>query len=454
LACTVLWCMFAQSLSLLQSWQLIQPTLQPPAVGALFTACLLAVTAALTESKFLVFSWFAALSTFIVLLQVGGYAENHHWLRRYSGLVGAAVEVGFVLGWLNTLGICRRALRATDVSMARRPSLDPSVSARVADFLFVSAESGSDLEDPLLGEGVFENLGYKQQNGWGNRQDGAGTLVRRPSLAEAHRVTDTGDLTDDEAKCVNEIKSILKAKGLWEQTDWTLHRLLQVAWCRQLQAAAGVKVYENCVSQSQKLGLRTIPEPNVKSAYRAGFCAFAGRDRNGRQLVWVRMRYCRVREIGVKLAVKNTWMCLDAAVQDPDTVRNGLTFVYDFNGLGPANITANVFDIKTTLVAVGLSHPSQIREVVFLNCPSLFYSAWRVGSKALPGALANLITFWPVSTKTPGWHDKLCLQDDLPGYLGGATVDASADSYYDWLCGRLRNWDLPYRPKDADLEDP
>ena len=118
-------------------------------------------------------------------------------------------------------------------------------------------------------------------------------------------------------------------------------------------------------------------ESLVKSNYDRGFSAVCGRDIDGRPLVWVRFKYIFPGKIPLGVGVKSTWLALDAALQDMESIRVGCRLVYDFSGIGLANLAAfKLHEIKEGCLAVACSHPSVISSVLFLDAPHLFRIGW------------------------------------------------------------------------------
>lgn len=266
----------------------------------------------------------------------------------------------------------------------------------------------------------------------------------------ARRFASESELTPQERSAVSQLRLELgELHPDGDRRPLSLHRCMQVITCRATPQDAA-KVWKRHLQFVQEDGISQVSEEEVMRHYRSGFCVLAGRDFDGRPMVWIRVQYLDLASMSVEAAIRNTWMCLDAVLQDADAVRNGVCFVYDMHGIGPRNVTTNPFRIQKTMTAMAFAHPSHVAKVMVMNPPLLFWTALLAARPVIPAALRNLIGFLPSG---PTWHEALCDKKELPGYLGGSypTPHADPDIYYKWLCRRLDGCDLPYRLASRSL---
>jgi hypothetical protein len=256
-------------------------------------------------------------------------------------------------------------------------------------------------------------------------------------------------LSDHEREVVDQLQIDLlnRSNRLNEYTelDW-----LKIAWCRQLDVPGASEVYRNFIEYTNKFKIGEIPVTKVRENFHAGFSVLAGKDMQGRVMLWQRMCFMTPATIPLDVGIKSTWLALDAGLSDEVSNRLGVALVYDFCKIGFSNITLNVLDIKHGALACGAAHPSHISRVVFLNAPTIFKLAFTAVKPLLPRGVVEVVEF--VNSDENEWYKRLCTEDQLPRYLSSPRVKGEYEEplfedtqlYLNWLFEKLTSHHLIY----------
>lgn len=261
-------------------------------------------------------------------------------------------------------------------------------------------------------------------------------------MAQAALVRSLGDLRPEEVSAIKELQERaenevdMKIFSLFKIHDW-----LRAAWCRSLDAENACEVLKYHGEWIERYDLRSISSGEIRENFKAGFSVKAGRDFDGRPLLWQRMQFMTPSSIPLPVGIKSTWLALDAALADLESNRIGVCLVYDFTNVGLRNISLNVFDVRDGSLACGAGHPSHISRVLFLNPPFVFKLGYNAAKPLLPSSVTNLVTMINIKEDNMNsWYSDLCAQDQLPEYLGGCQTG----DYFDWLTERLKGSHLMY----------
>jgi len=197
----------------------------------------------------------------------------------------------------------------------------------------------------------------------------------------------------------------------------------------------------------QKLDLNNISIDTIRENFKAGFSVLAGRDFDGRPMLWQRMQFMTPATIPLNVGIKSTWLALDAALADLESNRTGVCLIYDFSNVGMRNISLNLFDVRDGSLACGVGHPSHITRVIFLNAPFVFKMGFNAAKPLLPTSVTSVISMVDISDEPDEegryWYDNLCPKTQLPEYLGGE----QRGDYFKWLSRRLEGANLLYHPE-------
>ena len=226
--------------------------------------------------------------------------------------------------------------------------------------------------------------------------------------------------------------------------------LLKLGWSRGLDVTQALEVYKMFNTYISDFKIKEISMNKVRDNFAAGFSVLAGKDLQGRTMLWQRMCFMTPATIPLEVGIKSTWLALDAGLSDEVSNRLGVALVYDFTNIGFSNITLNVLDIKHGALACGAAHPSHISRVVFINAPSIFRLAYVAVKPLLPTAVVEVVEF--ISTGDGAWFSKLCTQDQLPRYLKCPRLDGEferasqedTNEYLSWLFEQLKVHHLIY----------
>jgi hypothetical protein len=256
-------------------------------------------------------------------------------------------------------------------------------------------------------------------------------------------------LTEQEKRTIAELKRKIGVKHpeintrSWQDLDW-----LKLAWSRQLDANKAEGVFEKFHEFIGEFGIKDISINKVRANFSAGFSVLAGKDLQGRSMLWQRMCYMTPGKIPLDVGIKSTWLALDAGLSDAASNRLGVALVYDFSHIGFSNITLNISDIKNGVLACGAAHPSHISRVVFLNAPFIFSVAFNAAKPFLPDAVVSVVEFLGGEEE---WYRRLCTRDQLPRYLRTPRdneyeipCDQDTQEYLSWLFKELEPHRLLY----------
>ena len=253
------------------------------------------------------------------------------------------------------------------------------------------------------------------------------------------------ELNREEKSAVEDLRRMLIDRG-YGNFNLTLLDLVKAIHRCNLNVENAYAVLVRYQSSIKNHNILQCSDSDVKKNYDAGFCERAGRDVQGRPMIWLRFKFVVPGEIPLDVGIKSTWMSLDASLMDLHSNRVGAMLVYDFADIASKNVfTLQIPTLIGGAFAVGMAHPSNIAKIVFLDAPLLFKGAWNTAYYVVPQRLRDLIVFmdsdrYGKASKTP-WHDGFCERSALPQYFGG---DHSG-SFYEWMCMRLEKCDLPYR---------
>ena len=194
-----------------------------------------------------------------------------------------------------------------------------------------------------------------------------------------------------------------------------------------------------------KFQLNEISIETIRENFKAGFSVIAGRDFDGRPMLWQRMQFMTPATIPLSVGIKSTWMALDAALADLESNRTGLCLIYDFTDVGLSNISLNLFDVRDGSLACGAGHPSHISRVIFLNPPFMFKLGYNAAKPLLPTSVTGLVSMINIDESNQDtWYENVCPKTQLPEYLGGE----QRGDYFKWLATRLEGSRLLYHPDD------
>lgn len=233
--------------------------------------------------------------------------------------------------------------------------------------------------------------------------------------------------------------------------------LLQVVWARGLDAPAACRLWQAHIHATGTIGVDKVDDANVRAAYLTQkFCVPAGRDVDGRAMIWVRMGLVDPASLTPPLTVRNTWLAQDAVLsQGADVNRKGICFVYDLSGVGASQVNRAMASgwwnpkwVRHALMG-GPSHPSHISRVWLLDAPPVFVKIWDMTHHFLPAYIREVVRFH----RTDATNDRaaslaaICPNDQLPVYLGG-DVSRFGGSFAEWMFRRLEGQPLIYRRLD------
>lgn len=224
------------------------------------------------------------------------------------------------------------------------------------------------------------------------------------------------------------------------------HDWLKLAWCRSLDPSKAVGVLKTHKEFIQKWNMNEIPIDLVRENFKAGFSVLAGRDFEGRPMLWQRMQFMTPSTIPLDVGIKSTWLALDAALADLDSNRVGVCLIYDFANVGVKNMTLNLLDVRDGSLACGAGHPSHITRVIFLNPPFVFRMAFNAAKPLLPVSVTSVVQMMDGTIED--WYKHLCPRTQLPAYLGGE----QCGDYFLWLATRLEGSNLLYHPDPILVE--
>mmetsp|Transcript_23869 Transcript_23869/g.60279 ORF Transcript_23869/g.60279 Transcript_23869/m.60279 type:complete len:702 (-) Transcript_23869:118-2223(-) len=222
----------------------------------------------------------------------------------------------------------------------------------------------------------------------------------------------------------------------------TQRTMLRFLYSSRMVPAEAKRLLDSHLRMIQKMKLRDVTDDDVRKNYSRGFCVLAGRDLDGRPMIWIKYKFINPSEIRIPVGVKSTWLSIDAALQDLPSMARGVRLVYDFNGLRLQNVaSARPWEFKDAISAVAFCHPSVISSVIFLDAPPLLRHCWQLGQAIVPKKLKRVVDF--VSTHgVPDWYASFCDPTQLPRYLGGSYVP-NAD-FHSYLLHRVRNDSILY----------
>ena len=260
--------------------------------------------------------------------------------------------------------------------------------------------------------------------------------MSQPSLVKF-----VSELTPQEVKAVTEVQANLSQNPQLKKFgthDWT-----KLAWCRSLDSTKAGEVLHSHQEWIEKFKLNEIRLSTIRENFKAGFSVIAGRDYDGRPMLWQRMKYMTPATIPLNVGIKSTWLALDAALADLESNRVGLCLIYDFSDVGLSNISLNLFDVRDGSLACGAGHPSHVSRVIFINAPFVFKLGYNAARPLLPTAITSIVTMISIDEENvDSWYEGLCPKTQLPEYLGGE----QGGDYFKWLSTRLDGSNLLYHP--------
>ena len=246
-------------------------------------------------------------------------------------------------------------------------------------------------------------------------------------------------LSSHEVKAINQLQ---ETQLVADVTRFGLHDWLKLAWSRSLDPSKSADLVKYHYEFIERFKLNEIPISRVRENFKAGFSVLAGRDFDGRPMLWQRMQFMTPSTIPLDVGIKSTWLALDAALADLESNRVGVCLIYDFTDVGMKNISLNLFDVRDGSLACGAGHPSHISRVILLNTPFVFRMGFSAARPLLPTALSSVIQMIDTNSDK-NWCNNLCPRTQLPEYLG---VEQKGD-YFSWLSRRLEGSTLMYHPE-------
>ncbi len=252
-------------------------------------------------------------------------------------------------------------------------------------------------------------------------------------------VKSLSELSLEEARTISDLQASLSQDDSTVRKFGT-HDWLKLAWCRSLDPNKAVDVLSSHKEYIHKWNLNEIPIDQVRENFKAGFSVLAGRDFDGRPMLWQRMQFMTPATIPLDVGIKSTWLALDAALADLDSNRVGVCLIYDFADVGVRNMTLNLLDVRDGSLACGAGHPSHITKVIFLNPPFVFRMAFNAARPLLPLSVSSVVQMMDAGEED--WYRNLCPRTQLPEYLGGEQTG----DYFSWLATRLEGSNLLYHP--------
>jgi hypothetical protein len=259
-------------------------------------------------------------------------------------------------------------------------------------------------------------------------------------MATPSLVKGVTDLSVEESRSISELQAHLSQDESVVRR-FNTHDWLKLAWCRSLDSGKAVEVLKTHRDYINKWNLNEIPLHTVRENFKAGFSVIAGRDFDGRPMLWQRMQFMTPATIPLDVGIKSTWLALDAALSDLDSNRVGVCLIYDFANVGMRNVSLNLLDVRDGSLACGAGHPSHITRVIFLNAPFMFRMAFNAAKPLLPTSVSSVVQM--INASTDGWFQDLCPKSELPEYLGGQQTG----DYFSWLSTRLDGTNLLYHPE-------
>ena len=262
-------------------------------------------------------------------------------------------------------------------------------------------------------------------------------------MAQPALVQSLEDLNSREVKTISDLQASLG--GSLQATRFGVHDWLKLAWSRSLDAEKAADVVKYHQEFIDKFNLSQIPMGQVRENFKAGFSVLAGRDFDGRPMLWQRMQFMTPATIPLDVGIKSTWLAMDAALADLESNRVGVCLIYDFSNVGMRNISLNLFDVRDGSLACGAGHPSHISRVIFLNSPFVFRMGYSAAKPLLPTSVTSVVQMINTDDEADGgnWYDNLCPRTQLPEYLGGE----QKGDYFAWLARRLEGSNLLYHPE-------
>lgn len=253
------------------------------------------------------------------------------------------------------------------------------------------------------------------------------------------------ELRPEEAKTITELQQSLSDDPLTKR--YSVHDWLRLAWSRSLDTQKASDVLKNHRDWINKWNLNDISTETIRENFKAGFSVVAGRDFDGRPMLWQRMQFMTPASIPLAVGIKSTWLALDAALADLESNRTGVCLIYDFTNVGLNNISLNLFDVRDGSLACGAGHPSHITRVMFLNPPMVFKLGFNAAKPLLPTSVSSLVTMVNINSDNENtWYESLCPKTQLPEYLGGE----QRGDYFAWLSRRLSGSHFLYHTGDLD----
>jgi hypothetical protein len=253
------------------------------------------------------------------------------------------------------------------------------------------------------------------------------------------------ELRPEEVEAVTELQKIFSDDPLMDR--FSLHDWLRVAYSRSLDVQKAAEVLKNHKNWINKWNMDDISTQTIREDLEAGYAVVAGRDFEGRPMLWQRMELMVPTSSPLEVGIKSTWFALDAALGDLESNRTGICLIYDFTNVGLNNISFNLFDVRDGSLACGSGHPSHVTRVMFLNPPMVFKLGFNAAKPLLPSSISSLVSMINInSSNQHTWYESLCPKSQLPDYLGGE----QRGDFYAWLTRRLSGSNFLYHPNALD----
>jgi len=248
----------------------------------------------------------------------------------------------------------------------------------------------------------------------------------------------------EERRCVEDLLSALQRARVLPPPEG---QLLQVAWSRKLDPEASAALWRQHLEAARCLNVMAVSDEDVRQAYSTGYFVRAGKDVEGRPIIWVRLALSEVPKLTPSLAIRNTWLAQDATLcGSVDANRRGICFVYDLRGVGLGNLISNLKYLHVVIWGAA-SHPVHVSRIWLLNAPAAFLAAWHLVRGFLPRGLRQVVRFCSTGEGGGRRADRLapvCGPGELPAYMGG-DADRFGGDYAEWMFARLQGQPLAYR---------
>jgi hypothetical protein len=247
------------------------------------------------------------------------------------------------------------------------------------------------------------------------------------------------DLDDGQRKLIEEFKERIKTEdtGSAETDEMTLLRFLTSV---DFNVTEGVAHFKDYALWRKQFAVDRLDAAAVYNQLSTGKIAILGKDKLGRNVLHVRLRYLRPSIDAPLEVLKAATYCFELMKKSMTPEAPGFAVILDFEGFGPSNFDAR--HPRLLLTTVQTRYPHLANRVFLVNTPWIFPIIFKIVSTFMGPAFKRRLRH--CGSDTSKVIEELG-EDVVPTLLGGKNDFDSRD----WIRSRFEEEGLDFSRTDA-----